>query len=365
MRFLRAAADASAKLVELGEAEALGVLDDHDGGVGDVDADFDYGGGDEDLRFVFAEALHDFFLFVAGEAAVQEAELELGKNFAREALVLFHGGFQLELRFLDDGIDDVGLVAGGDFAAERFPDAGEMLLGGHARDDGRASGGKLVENGNVEVAIERERKSAGDGRGGEHENVRGVAAGGGFVHQALALEDAEAVLLVNGDEAEAGKFDVVFDEGVGADDELGFAGADAIEGGGFFRGFQAADQQLDTIAGFGEDAAGGKKMLNGKNFGRGHEGSLRTIFDADDGGLQGDDGLAAADVALEKTIHRRRFFQVSRDLCENALLRGRGLKWEDALQRFAHGVFAQAEGDGVFLASGLAIQSEAELIEKK
>ncbi len=85
MRFLRAAADASAKLVELGEAEALGVLDDHDGGVGDVDADFDYGGGDEDLRFVFAEALHDFFFFVAGEAAVQEAELELGKNFAREA----------------------------------------------------------------------------------------------------------------------------------------------------------------------------------------------------------------------------------------------------------------------------------------
>ena len=75
MGFLRAAADASAKLVELGEAEALGVLDDHDGGVGNVDANFDDGGGDEDLRFVLAEALHDFFFFVTGEAAVQKAEL--------------------------------------------------------------------------------------------------------------------------------------------------------------------------------------------------------------------------------------------------------------------------------------------------
>ena len=221
----------------------------------------------------------------------------------REALEFFDGGFQLQLRFFDDGINDVGLVAGGDFAAERFPDAGEMLLGGHARDDGGAAGRELVENGNVEVAIESERKCARDRRGGEDEDVRGVAVGGGFVHQALALEDAEAVLLVNGDEAEAGEGDVVFDEGVRADDELSFAGADAFEDGGFFRGFQAADEELDAIAGFGEDAAGGKKMLDGENFGGGHEGGLRAVFDGDDGGLQGDDRFAAADVALQETIH--------------------------------------------------------------
>jgi len=132
-------------------------------------------------------------------------------KISREALVLFHGGLQLELRFFDHRINDVGLVAGGDFAAEKFPDAGEMLLGGHARDDGRAAGRKLVENGNVEIAIESERERAGDWRGGEDEDVRSVAAGGSFVHEALALEDAEAVLLVNGDKAEAGELDVVFD----------------------------------------------------------------------------------------------------------------------------------------------------------
>ncbi len=188
-----------------------------------------------------------------------------------------------------------------------------MLLAGHARDDGGAPGRQLVENGNIEVAIESEREGARDGRGGEDEDVRSVAVGGGFVHEALALEDAEAVLLVNGDETEAGEFDVIFNEGVRADDKLGFAGADALEDGGFVRSFQAADEELDAIAGFGEDTARGEKMLDGENFRGGHEGGLRAVFDGDHGGLESDDGFAAADVALEETIHRGGLFQVGGD----------------------------------------------------
>src|SRR5689334_11923362 len=108
MGFGGAAADASAELVKLGEAEAFGVFDDHDGGVGDVDADFDDGGGDENVRFVFAKAFHDGVFFFAGKAAMKEAELELRKYFFRKTLELIDGGFELELRFLDDRINDVG-----------------------------------------------------------------------------------------------------------------------------------------------------------------------------------------------------------------------------------------------------------------
>ena len=43
-----ASAYAAAELVHLGEAETFGVLDDHDGGVGDVYAYFNDRGGDED-----------------------------------------------------------------------------------------------------------------------------------------------------------------------------------------------------------------------------------------------------------------------------------------------------------------------------
>src|SRR6267142_1218841 len=125
-------------------------------------------------------------------------------------------------------------MSGGDFSAEKFPNAGEMQLGGHARGDGRAARGQLVENGNVEVTVESERECTRDGRGGEHENMRGVAMGGGFVHQALALQDAEAMLLVNGDKTEAREFYVVFNQRVRADDELCFAGTNTIKSRRFF-----------------------------------------------------------------------------------------------------------------------------------
>ncbi len=106
-------------------------------------------------------------------------------------------------------------------------------------------------------------------------------------------------------------------------------------------------------------------MLDGKNFGGGHEGRLSVVFDGDNRGLECDDGFAAANVALEEAVHRGGLFEVGGDFGEDALLRGGGLEGEDALEGFADGVFAEAEGDGVFLASGLAIESEAELIEEK
>src|ERR1700730_11461164 len=157
-------------------------------------------------------------------------------------------------------------MAGFNFAADAAPNAGKMRLGSEVRFDGCAAGRELVENRDIKIAVEGERKRARNGRGGEDENVRRVAVGCGFVHQAFALEDTEAMLLVDSDETEAGELDIVFNEGVGADDELGFAGTDAFEGGGFFGGLQAADEKLDAVTAAFEDAARGKRMLHGENF---------------------------------------------------------------------------------------------------
>jgi len=43
--------------------------------LGNVDADFDRRCGERIWASFLRKALHDFFFFVAGEAAVQEAEL--------------------------------------------------------------------------------------------------------------------------------------------------------------------------------------------------------------------------------------------------------------------------------------------------
>jgi len=45
-----------------------------------------------------------------------------------------------------------------------------------------------------------------------------VAMANRFVHEALALQDAEAVLLVDGGESQLAKFHIFFDERMSADD---------------------------------------------------------------------------------------------------------------------------------------------------
>jgi len=157
VRFLRAPADAAAELMELREAETLGVLDDHYRGVANVDADFDDGSGYEDLDLVLMEAPHDIVFFIAGEATVQEAEAKFGENFVGQALVFFDGGFQFDLGFFNHRINDVGLAAGFDFAADTVPNAREMRFGGKVRFDGGATGREFVEDGDIQITVESER----------------------------------------------------------------------------------------------------------------------------------------------------------------------------------------------------------------
>jgi hypothetical protein len=83
--------------MELGETEALGVLDDHYGRVGHVDTDFDDGGGDEDVDFAALEAAHDDLFLVGVEAAVEQADAKAGERAGAELLVHFDGGFEAGL----------------------------------------------------------------------------------------------------------------------------------------------------------------------------------------------------------------------------------------------------------------------------
>ena len=97
-------------------------------GVRNVHADFDHRGGDENLDFVAAKLFHHGIFFVVFQAAVQQADTQIREDVFREALEFGRGGFQFLLRFFDDGIDDVSLTPGGDFAAHEFPHAQELFF---------------------------------------------------------------------------------------------------------------------------------------------------------------------------------------------------------------------------------------------
>src|ERR1051325_4640642 len=130
VRLALAAAHAPAQLVQLREAEAVGVDDDHDRGVGNIDAHLDDRRGHEDVDLVALESLHRLFLFRRGHAAVHHGHAAAGEPLddGLEAL-LERLEIQL-LRLLDDRKDDVGLRAGGDLAVDEGVDTVELRAGG-------------------------------------------------------------------------------------------------------------------------------------------------------------------------------------------------------------------------------------------
>src|ERR1700719_3050575 len=156
--------------------------------------------------------------------------------------------------------------------------------------------------------------------------MRGTAVRSGFVHEFFSLQDAKAMLLIDSNKSEAGEGNVVFDERMSADDEIGFAVCNALQRGCFFGVLHATNEEFYLVAGFFQDAASGKKMLDGKNFSGRHESGLAVVFDGDDSGLKGDDGFSAADVTLQQAIHRHWLFEVGGDFREDPLLRGGGLE---------------------------------------
>ena len=319
----RAAAHPAAELVELGEAEALGLLDHHHGGVGNVHADLDYGGGHQDLQLACLEALHDGLLFVRAEAAVHQTDRDLGKDLARKMLVhLLRGLHRLRLGFLDHRVDDVRLAALVDLALHETVGLLDPIRRVVFGEDGLAAGRKLVDDGDVEVAIEGHGEGAGDGGRGHHEDIGGDA----LARKAEALEDAETVLLVDDGEAEALELDVLFEDRVGADHDVHEALGDQLLELLLLAAREGSGEQNGDVTELLEDALEIVFVLVGEDLGGREHGDLVAVLDGDDGRLGGHDGLAAADVALEQAVHRTRLLHIVGDLLDDALLGVGGLE---------------------------------------
>jgi hypothetical protein len=97
--------------VELGQPEAVGLLDDHHGRVWDVDADLDHGRGDEHVQLLRLEPPHQLAAVDGLQAPVQAADAEAAELAPLEPLGLLLGGAcTRRLAFLDQRADDVRLA---------------------------------------------------------------------------------------------------------------------------------------------------------------------------------------------------------------------------------------------------------------
>lgn len=155
------------------------------------------------------------------------------------------------------------------------------------------------------------------------ERVRAVGALGRLGAQREPLRDAEAVLLVHDREAEARELGAVLNHRVRADHELCGAERGRFERGAFLLGLETAREPRDRDAERFEPSAQLARVLFRQQLGRRHQRGLVARIDGLCCGQGRHHGLAAADVALQQTLHRMRLVQIERDLAGHAPLRAR------------------------------------------
>ena len=149
--------------------------------------------------------------------------------------------------------------------------------------------------------------------------------------QPVSLFDAEPVLLVDDDHAEAVEFDRVLQQRVRPDDDAGFALATSSRTCSLLLGRHGSGQQGDprrTVRAAElarhrqrpENVADRAGMLGGKDFRRRQQRALIAGVDHLQHRQHGHDGLAGAHLALQHAVHRPAGRELAGDHVEHILL---------------------------------------------
>ena len=173
-------------------------------------------------------------------------------------------------------------------------------------------------------AFERHRERARDGRRRQrqHVDLRTKAL------QLLLLAHAEAVLLVDDDEAEVLELHVGLQELVRADHEIDPTVGEAFERRLDLLGRAEARQLGELDRPVGEAIGENLEVLFGQQRRRHEQHDLLAVGDRDERGAKRDLGLAEADVAADQPVHRAARGEVGDDRVDRRLLVGRLLEAE-------------------------------------
>ena len=189
--------------MELGEPEAVGTLDDHHRGVGHVHTDLDDGGRQEYLCFARDEATHGFVLLIGLHLTMYTHDLAVGEVLAVAAEAFVERAHRLLFALLDHGEDDIGLTALLQLALEELIYPIHLALTLVVGLDRLAPGWELVDDGDIEIAIEGHGERTWDRRSAHDEDVWVDLLA--LLPQPRALHDTEAVLLVDDCQPEMGE----------------------------------------------------------------------------------------------------------------------------------------------------------------
>ena len=108
--------DTAAQLVQLGQAEFVGAVDDDGVGIGDVYACFDDGGTQQHIVAVLHEVTHHLLQFAFAQLAVGDGDFGFGHQLAQTLKHVFDG--------IDFIVQEIHLAATLELAHNRFAHRG-------------------------------------------------------------------------------------------------------------------------------------------------------------------------------------------------------------------------------------------------
>ncbi len=280
-------------------------------------------GRDQHLHVPGLEGVHDGVAVGRLQLTVHHGHAAVTERPGLQTLRLGHGrGRRDRLRLVDGRAHHVDLASSGDLLAHEVVAHLALTFVHETRDDRLATRRRPGDGGHVEVAVHGERQGARDRRSRHVQDVRRGAAALGAPHEGVALLHAEAVLLVDDQQRQAGELDVLLQQRVRADHEAGRAARDPLERGPPLLCAQRRGQQL----GRGEHAGEPRRrlgVLHGKRLGRRHERALEAGLRRPHEAVERHDRLARAHVALQQPAHRDRAREVRVQLVERLkLVRG-------------------------------------------
>ena len=86
-----------AELMKLCQPEAVRALNEHNGRIGHVYANFNDGCRDQDIELPLGEQRHGGIFLLARHPPMQQPQLKLGEDARLQPLILLHGCFRLHL----------------------------------------------------------------------------------------------------------------------------------------------------------------------------------------------------------------------------------------------------------------------------
>ena len=301
------APDAAAQLIELGEAENVGAVDDDRIRARQVETAFDDRGGEQDVVFALVESAHPLLDLARAHLTVRGDEFHLGHVFVQPVRYRVHVGNARH--------DDEALPAAMMFAQQRLAHH-HVVPFHHIGAHRQAIDRRGLDGGEFAQTRHRHLQSARDRRGRERQHVHV----GAQLLELFLVRDAEALLLVDDDETEILELGLLRQDRMRAHDDVDVALTEPLAR---FLGFLRGDKARETPDIEREAFEAGRKilvMLAGEQGCRRDHRDLLAVHRRDEGGAQRDFGLAETDIAADEAIHRLAAFEVRQDIGNGAVL---------------------------------------------